>query len=608
MTIRWRVAVLTLQVLSLLVVTQAVTGSPLSTSTWFAAIAAYAFNTQLLEPYYTRPVDTLANSALGLVLIGLSSHMYAREAWLVLGVFLGLALLLSLTAILIGVHREPGIVGRINAVLRTVTRGATAGVIYTAVFWPALLEYTHGVQAAFWSLSLAWVIPFVLGAVNWEAAAAAVGGGSQPATVEGMVGPSKLLVSCPPTTSTALGDTLLLKRNSLAVGATVIGRIRRTADVWLELHVRDARQCEKLASGGSIMLSRSGVAADDVIGAVEPSSNHQGLCFSPVSPLKVGQVVTVKEEEGQVLYQVSSAKVESSSVRGGAQLSVRVWATQLGTLDLMSKCLRRHRWVPRPGAPVSPVPAVPDDLSTPEPGSFLVGHLIGTKVPIFLQVSALGEGHLAILGMTRMGKSTLALRLARALGVSRSVVIMDQTAEYRTRGGLGVYDPTLHSRANGLWVFEPPPKPPVPDSGLGHLRDTLNTAYKEYKVGTPFPRALVIDEAHQFVPEPAMLGFGTPGRDSAIKFGMYMMQVRKFGMSIVLISQRTAVVAKSALSQCENVIAFKSVDQTGLEYLEAVLGSGARELLPVLAQGEALVHGPAFSSDAAVAVSVARGP
>ena len=116
---------------------------------------------------------------------------------------------------------------------------------------------------------------------------------------------------------------------------------------------------------------------------------------------------------------------------------------------------------------------------------------------------------------------------------------------------------------------------------------------------------LLIDEAHQFVPEPALMGFGAPGRESAITFGMQVMQVRKYGLTLILVSQRTAVVAKTALSQCENVIAFKSVDQTGLDYLEAVLGSHARDMLPTLQQGEALVCGPAVSSDSPVAIKVA---
>ena len=83
-----------------------------------------------------------------------------------------------------------------------------------------------------------------------------------------------------------------------------------------------------------------------------------------------------------------------------------------------------------------------------------------------------------------------------------------------------------------------------------------------------------------------------------------MMQVRKYGVTIILISQRTAVVGKSSLSQCENVIAFKSVDQTGLDHLEAVLGEGARLLLPSLDHGQALVFGPAISTDAPTALRI----
>ena len=85
-----------------------------------------------------------------------------------------------------------------------------------------------------------------------------------------------------------------------------------------------------------------------------------------------------------------------------------------------------------------------------------------------------------------------------------------------------------------------------------------------------------------------------------------MMQVRKYGISVVLISQRTAVVGKSALSQCENLVAFKSVDQTGLDYLEAILGDSARNLLPSLQQGQAIVFGPAASVDAPATIEVSR--
>jgi DNA helicase HerA-like ATPase len=127
----------------------------------------------------------------------------------------------------------------------------------------------------------------------------------------------------------------------------------------------------------------------------------------------------------------------------------------------------------------------------------------------------------------------------------------------------------------------------------------------EYLAGQPIPRTLIIDEAHQFIPEPAGIGFKAKGRDESYEIGLLMMQIRKYGISVILISQRTAVVAKSALSQCENLIAFRNVDQTGLDYLEAVAGGEVRLLLPRLKQRQALAFGPAISSDTPVAIDIA---
>jgi hypothetical protein len=206
--------------------------------------------------------------------------------------------------------------------------------------------------------------------------------------------------------------------------------------------------------------------------------------------------------------------------------------------------------------------------------------------------------------MTKMGKSSLAHRLASFLARERIVTILDQTGEYVNKRGIRCYAKSHDTSDPGIAVFEPRPDEVAAKRALDYLRWIMKIARAEYEEGTPTPRAMIIDEAHQFVPEPAILGYGAPGRDSAVKFGLFMMQVRKYGIAVVLISQRTAVVAKSALSQCENIVAFKSVDQTGLNYLETIAGRGAREILPRLKQGEALVFGPAVSSDS----PVAKGP
>jgi len=210
------------------------------------------------------------------------------------------------------------------------------------------------------------------------------------------------------------------------------------------------------------------------------------------------------------------------------------------------------------------------------------------------------------LGMTKMGKTSLAIKIAQILANDHSVTVLDQTGEYKNKRGLPSYQNDQNLDVPSLRVHEPlSEESSAADFGFNFLKNTVVTkAKQEYLQGEPFGRILIIDEAHQFVPEPTGLGFGAPGRESAYKFGITMMQIRKYKISIVLVSQRTAVVAKSALSQCENIIAFRNVDQTGLDYLEAIVGTGIRKLLPQLKQGEALVFGPALSTDGAVALTI----
>ena len=604
MSIRWRLAILVLQLLALGVTTKLVLGDYLSDTTWFAAIVALIINTQLLEPWFAKPVDTLANSAVGLLIVRFATKAQAHDAWAGLAILLWAGIALSTIALVLGAGTRPGPSQRVGITARVLSKKLTAPIIYGSIFWLALVEFSGGLTPTFWRLSLCWVIPTILGAVNWQSAIAAARGGPEPATIEGMIGPSKLLISA--VDAPSIGSSVTLAAAGSTTSGIVVGRICRVDDVWIEVQVPDPSVCEGLLGVRRVELRLAGDDTRTVHGLVDMESTHQRLVFDPLAPLTIGSVVAVQEGSGEVLYQISSAEVRSSSIKGGASLTVRARANQLGIFDEATKRITRHRWVPVPGARVFPPTPIPAAASDPATDRVLLGHVLGTGVPVFLDLDLVTEGHLVILGMTRMGKTTLAVRLAKAFGARRATTVFDQTGEYRGKHGLESYNASRHDTAVGLSVFEPRAGRCVPDEGLVQLKHIVNAGYTEFTTGTPFPRTLIIDEAHQFVPEPALLGFGVAGRESAITFGMYMMQIRKYGISATLISQRTAVLAKSALSQCENVIAFKSVDQTGLEYLEAVLGSQARELLPLLNQGEALVFGPAVSSDTAVAIAVAR--
>lgn len=605
MNVRWRLGVLSLQLLILAAASVMVTGSLVAQDTWFfAGLFAVIINPQLLEPWYPRPQDVLANSILGIILFAVSPKAEAGLGWNILLVFLVIVLITALISLALGAGRQEGLGVPLARSAQTISRIGSATVIYSSIFWLSSLESFPELNTNFWTLGGAWVGIILLGSINWQRAWTTITDSPGPCTPEGLVGPSVLLLSgsqIPPK-----GTPVVLTDGTITTSGLVITRIRRVADEWAEIFVEDRDTCASLLRSPSIEVKESEPARHSIIGAVDTGSTDRSVSFVATRKLSVGDVVAVDQEANQVLYQISSAKIDRTKVKGGAHHIVRTEGAQLGTFDSDSGRIMRHEWVPDPGQPVlAPEAFEHDEPETPD-GAFRIGSIIGTDVPVYVDLDTLCSGHLVILGMTRMGKTTFAYRLADELANHRSVAVLDQTGEYIDRRGLDEFAEE-HDGQAGLSVVEPNPGQVAADRAYRCLQWLVEQASQEYRTPDerePFPRVLLVEEAHQFIPEPAGLGFQAPGRESAYRFGTLMMQVRKFGISVIIISQRTAVVAKSALSQCENVIAFRSVDQTGLNYLESFVESEGRDLLPRLTQGEALVYGPAFSCDGAVGVEM----
>ncbi|MDY6949130.1 MAG: ATP-binding protein [Pseudomonadota bacterium] len=108
------------------------------------------------------------------------------------------------------------------------------------------------------------------------------------------------------------------------------------------------------------------------------------------------------------------------------------------------------------------------------------------------------------------------------------------------------------------------------------------------------PIAILCDEAHLYIPERAQ---ADTGDSVAVEiFERIAKEGRKYGIGLVVISQRPSEVNRTVLSQCNNVIAMRLTngdDQSVIKrLLPDSLGSFG-ELLPVLDVGEALVVGDA---------------
>ncbi|MGR4865076.1 ATP-binding protein [Caulobacter sp. LARHSG274] len=112
--------------------------------------------------------------------------------------------------------------------------------------------------------------------------------------------------------------------------------------------------------------------------------------------------------------------------------------------------------------------------------------------------------------------------------------------------------------------------------------------------GGRHPVALFCDEAHLYIPENAASG----AAENAIAiFERIAKEGRKYGVSLVVISQRPSEVNRTVVSQCSNLIAMRLTngdDQAVVRRLLPDSLGGFGDLLPILDTGEALVVGDAI--------------
>ncbi|MBK9989827.1 MAG: ATP-binding protein [Verrucomicrobia bacterium] len=111
--------------------------------------------------------------------------------------------------------------------------------------------------------------------------------------------------------------------------------------------------------------------------------------------------------------------------------------------------------------------------------------------------------------------------------------------------------------------------------------------------GKRHPIALFCDEAHLYIPERQASG----ASDVSVEvFERIAKEGRKYGLGLVVISQRPSEVNRTVLSQCNNLVAMRLTngdDQSVVRRLLPDSLGGFGDLLPILDTGEALVVGDA---------------
>lgn len=115
--------------------------------------------------------------------------------------------------------------------------------------------------------------------------------------------------------------------------------------------------------------------------------------------------------------------------------------------------------------------------------------------------------------------------------------------------------------------------------------------YRGKDVRGKFPVVLILEEAHNYIPQPRKEDETNISREIFERIGR---EGRKYGLSLVISSQRPSELSRTVLSQCNSYIVHRIQNPEDQEYVKKLLPSISHDLLkqlPVLGQGVALVFG-----------------
>lgn len=115
--------------------------------------------------------------------------------------------------------------------------------------------------------------------------------------------------------------------------------------------------------------------------------------------------------------------------------------------------------------------------------------------------------------------------------------------------------------------------------------------YKSVKTGTDeAPYLLVLEEAHNYIPQ----NEGAKYYSVKKSIERIAKEGRKYGLSLMIVSQRPSEISETIFSQCNNFVAMRLTNPTDQQYVKRLMPdsvSAITDTLPVLERQEALIIG-----------------
>ena len=392
----------------------------------------------------------------------------------------------------------------------------------------------------------------------------------------------------------------------------------------------------------------SGAKDAQLVGFVVENSNIGVLCFevSARSRLSEGDVIFAHLTDEDVFYQIVSAETVEESFDQNPRGTHVVKASQLGIYS-PAEGFKKYSWLPAMNTPLFSAGSRQFEEPVIGTNEFKIGKVPSTNIDAIARLDELVEYHTAVLGVTGTGKTELALDIVReAVSRGTKAFCVDFTGDYRQRlsdlnpifpsptkaeaEGLeqklfavetGAYGATAEKKAlkAGIDALRVSTAHQIKDFleseddnlAIFELAEITNTKASlrltELYLSSIMDWArenrrarqvlIVLEEAHTIVPEVHGSGFDFDTQFVVSRIGQIALQGRKYGVGLLVISQRTALVSKTILSQCNTFLTHSLIDQTSLNFLESVYSSQHTRLIPNLGKFEFLAFGKGLKAE-----------
>ena len=390
---------------------------------------------------------------------------------------------------------------------------------------------------------------------------------------------------------------------------------------------------------------------ESFVGIVIENTTIEKIRFQYLGVIEVsaGQLLELNVNRHKVFYQILEGVLKTEILESKDESSMTVGeAIQLGEWNYERECFDQFGWIPEINTPIFIASTTEIDTEVKE-NECEVGKIPNTNLGVVMNCRTAITHHMAILGITGSGKSVFARQTIREYmkDTNVKIICVDFTGEYiqqfadckpylfanatETRELVTSIDGMIDA-INANYNKDTPQTKAARELikselakivetflaqddtqiGIFELPDMENTAgvmvYTQLFFKAVFQVArfkgnlgkrvcLVLEEAHTVVPEWNFAGvndkFAQPVLNSIAQIAL---QGRKYNIGLLVIAQRSAIVSKTILSQCNSIVAFQGLDKTGSDFLAAYFGTEIASALSRLKFRQAYAVGKAFRS------------